>query len=199
MSNERSGMDDILADNPDGKIDDWVQVKLVNVGDKDIRIDYANKRWDIPAHGERMVPYHCMVMVCGDPRAFDVPNDPRQRYRTDEWARLRVRYGIYENEHLADELLPEVEAYSALGNRIITVIDDPEGDADTLQSINETELDRLQRANIQMQKQLEAISRRMEQLTGADKEITAEDLGDEDRRTDKPTAGPVKAAARKAS
>lgn len=199
MEHERSGMDDILAENPDGKIDDWVTVKVVNNGDKDLRVDYANKRWDIAAHGERTLPYHCMVMLCGDPRAFDVPNDPRQRYRTEEWQRLRVRYGIYEHMHLVDEMLPKLAVYSLQGNPITTVLDDPEGDADTVQSMNESEFERLQKANVQMQKQMEQISRRLEQLTGAEKELTIEDLGDENQRTTKPTAGPVKAVVKKAA
>lgn len=178
----------------DGTIDEYSIVRVRNTMTRDFRIDYANKRWDIGAGKERTLPYHCMVMVCGDPRAFDVPGDMRQRYRTDEWQRLRILYGVYDDILANGENLPKLEVYDLDGNRIQTVLDDPEGNADELAAINESELERTQNmlmATMQRLKELEAsmadiVSR---QQVPPDPTIIAE--LDEQRRTETPATTPL--------
>lgn len=73
-------------------------------------------------------------------------SDPRERARTNEYRRLRQLYGAYDDEVLWEEgypsghpsephatyprgMKPRIEAYTMLGERITTVIDDPDGNA----------------------------------------------------------------------
>ncbi|GIV04102.1 MAG: hypothetical protein KatS3mg015_2932 [Fimbriimonadales bacterium] len=99
-------------------------VIIKNVGSVDFVGKHASIKYTIPAGGQRIVPWEAMCLWMGNPEAVDKENSPA---RTDEYRRLRFKYGIYHNMHLAAERFPKLEAYDLDDNRLITVIDDPEG------------------------------------------------------------------------
>lgn len=54
-------------------------------------------------------------------------SNPKTRERREEYGRLRTLYGAYEDETIWEKNRPRIVAYSPDGNRITTVVDDPEG------------------------------------------------------------------------
>lgn len=121
--------------NDEGVITDWQTMMLVNKSNVPFVIEYSLQKYIVPANGSlqhghyAVVPYHAFVLYCGDPRSFDVPGDDRQRYRSDEWKRLRCRYGVYDdvNDPTMMANIPQLEAYTVHGDRVLTVLEDPEG------------------------------------------------------------------------
>lgn len=109
--------------------------------------DYASQRYVIKPGEEAIVPYFAMVYWLGDPRAIDVGDrnsQPHLQHRTMEIDRLQTKYGTYgdawypneweineENSHLypssRHQNLPKLEVTSMTGERLYTIIDDPEG------------------------------------------------------------------------
>lgn len=121
--------------NDEGVITDWQTMMLVNHGPVPFTIEYSMQKYILPANGSlqhghyAVVPYHAFVLYCGDPRSFDVPGDDRQRYRSDEWKRLRCRYGVYDDvtDGTLNSNIPQLAAYTVHGDRVLTVLEDPEG------------------------------------------------------------------------
>src|SRR5690349_25086281 len=131
---ELSWVEELSDPDRPGIIDETAAVRVKNFGPP-MRLQWANRWHNLPGDGaEYLMPYHMMVYYCGDPRAFDIPGDPKRRERTEQLRDLCVRYGIYENlsgqtEGLGDKTnFPNWEVYTPSGSqRILTVIDDPEG------------------------------------------------------------------------
>lgn len=140
--------------------------------------DYASQRYVIEPGGETIVPYFAMVYWLGDPRAVDVGDrnsQPHLQHRTMELDRLQTKYGTYGdswypqeweiNEENADlypasrhRNLPKLEVTSMTGERLYTVIDDPEGNHlnPATQTVNENR--NMAEAVVQMQKQIQALT-----------------------------------------
>lgn len=99
-------------------------IKLVNPTDEDY-IDYhADKRYRIPAHGHIVCQAGPLHEWLGDPDIRDVD---RNKERTREVTRLRARYGAYENNDVWERNKPPIEAWTMDDQRIITIVDDPQG------------------------------------------------------------------------
>lgn len=101
-------------------------VKLVNLTDEDFIGTFGGTQFVIPAASAEMVPDGAMRLWMGDPDARDKPRD---RIRHDEMERIRTRNGCYgpEDDTLWEQRRPHLEAYTMAGERIWTVMDDPEG------------------------------------------------------------------------
>ncbi len=101
-------------------------VRLRNVGTDPWTGKYANQEYRIPSGSEAIVSFAAACLWFGHPDAVDV--DDRNRYRTDELDRLRVRYGVYDGDKDQwDGQTPSIEVHDLDGNRLITVVDDPDG------------------------------------------------------------------------
>lgn len=107
-------------------------VRLVNQGDKPWKDMYDGVRYAIPVGGETFVPFPAACLWFGHPDSIDV--DDKNRHRTDEMTRLRVKYGLYENdvdprtgEDLWAKNVPQIAVVSLSGQRVVTVLDDPTG------------------------------------------------------------------------
>lgn len=110
-----------------GQIDVYSVVTITNNGSDTFKQDYANRRYTIEPGASRGVPYHGMVLWCGDPRSMDVPNDPKRRFRTDEFKRLRIFYGVYDDMTQWEARIPKLGVESLTGQVITTVLEDPDG------------------------------------------------------------------------
>lgn len=127
------GMDELI-DPSTGKINPYATVKIINNGPDTLVWTYGGTPFEIPGTQDPLrqnfavIPYELMVMHCGDPRSFDIPGDDRFRERTNQWARLRILYGVYDNYPAEANRLPNVEVRTITSDLpIITVLDDPEG------------------------------------------------------------------------
>lgn len=100
-------------------------VRLVNKGTEPFTDIYDNVRYTIAAGSEGFAPWEAMILWFGDPRARDA--DDRHKDRTDEYERLRQKYGVYHEDGKFAEVVPHIEVYSLDGQRITTVAEDPEG------------------------------------------------------------------------
>lgn len=147
---------------------------------------YDNITYSIPPGGETIAPFIAACIWFGHPEAVDTDAD--HRYRTDEFKRLRVRYGVLDvitehpdsGHHIgpADTICcpisqeeqwqrnkPPVEVFSLDGSRIITVTDDPDGSEITPTVTTMAEADNLRT-------QLEAMQKQMAQLqTQLDRQV----------------------------
>lgn len=78
--------------------------------------------------GRIFVPFYAMCYWFGHPDAFDHPTDRNKRYRLEEYERLQVYYGVYDDGLEAFlARTPNVELFTDMGDPIITVKDDPAG------------------------------------------------------------------------
>jgi hypothetical protein len=141
-------------------------VRIRNAGTKQFRAKYAGEWYIIPPNVDHIVPYDAMVLWCGDPTLVDI--DKKRRFRTHEYARLCVKYGVYENADRMGENFPKLEIYNLADNtQIITVLDDPLGmnltpETQTI-AVNQRQADQLRL----MQEQFEAMQAEMAMLRQA--------------------------------
>lgn len=100
-------------------------VKLVNLSDTDYVDMFNGTTFRIKAHDAELVPDAAMKVWMGDPQARNLPRD---RARQEELERVQARCGAYGDRQLDwDTLKPPLEAFDMEGNRVYTVMDDPEG------------------------------------------------------------------------
>lgn len=100
-------------------------LRVKNVGDETFTDSCNSVPYYLEPGDEQVVPYDAVVLWCGHPDADN--SDPRNRVRVVEWGRLRVRYGVYEDADFARHI-PHLEVSTLNGDRIHTVLDDPDGD-----------------------------------------------------------------------
>lgn len=107
---------------------------------------WAGRRFYIEPGEMKFVPFYAMCLWAGHPNARDISK--RERYRTDEWQRLQVRYGTYSfngcwtfdvcdgnptpdgsrKKHPPRRHLPDIHFYSIdTDTEYNTVLIDPEG------------------------------------------------------------------------
>lgn len=174
-----------------GIMSEQVAVRVKNVGSKKLRLDYANQTWHVEPGTDAIAPYLAACYWFGDPRSIDVGHDRNSHHRTREIERLAVLYGVYSEAFWVDEddvvrdeeriddhrtapalpyvnrrhpYLPQVEVYDLTTNeRILTVIDDPEGNLNEPQSNQELESAAMADQIRAMQQQMNALASRLAQ------------------------------------
>lgn len=179
-------------------------VKVVNVGKAPWNDKYDGKPFQLDRGGDTIVPFGAACLWFGHPDAVDV--DERNRHRTDEWARIRVRYGIYEHTYdedgndLIETRIPKVEVWTLDGRKLSMVCHDPDGDDVTMAGFpSVTEADNRDAAIEAMQAQMARMQRVIDDLENrqiADDDGDADD--DEDDSEPKKVAAAKKAPAKKA-
>lgn len=113
-------------------------VKVVNQEDYAITVKWNSRKYNLEPGREVFIPAACAFSWFGDPRASGVyqsiadPDGTRMfvNDRLTEVRRLRIKWGapIEGDERTFDGVpVPNVEVWTAEGERIVTVIDDPEG------------------------------------------------------------------------
>lgn len=128
-------------------------VRVKNVGEKDVVMRYNSIPYIVRAGDEATVPFEAMCVWLGDPRAGETSrvdnNGGDTRFipaRRDEIVRLRQLYGMYagggshelvhgeftdrdgDGKEVAVHIdYPRMEAWMSDGQRLYTVLEDPEG------------------------------------------------------------------------
>lgn len=174
-----------------GIMSEQVAVRITNVGPKKLRLEYANQTWHIEPGTDAIAPYLAACYWFGDPRAVDVGHARSTHYRSNEIDRLSVLYGVYAEPFWVDEdgvmreeeridehrrnpampyvnrrhpYLPQVEVYDLTTNeRILTVIDDPEGNENTPRTNDQLESAAMADQIRAMQQQMNALASRLAQ------------------------------------
>lgn len=131
-------------------------VRLVNTAPTPFIAKWDNQTWTIKSGSESLVPRDAANLWFGDGSLVDAGN---RRDRSIAYDRLRSRYGAYERDEVWETNKPCVELYDLDGERIHTIIDDPDGDlygpVMTQQNINTD----LESQLSDMQRQMAAIER----------------------------------------
>lgn len=162
-------------------------VRIHNVGPKPFRQKYDGAKYELMPGNDTFIPWDAMCLWFGHPEAIDIPGDKRRRYRSDEVARLRVKYGVYEHHNKWDQATPNIEVFTIAGDRIVTVLDDPEGKQITPESQTVAERDMMARQMAAMQAQMNAL---MERVAQFDREEAAKMAAGGDTRVDEPESRP---------
>lgn len=176
-------------------------VRIINNSDRDFDGMYANQKYSIPSGREAIVPSEAMWLWLGHPEAVNL--GPNRNYRHEEYERLRVRYGAFDERDRDDNTItpadekweqnkPLIEAWDLEGNRIVTVVDDPEGKDKTPATSSIAQQDLLVQ-------QMEAMERRMkamqDQLAAAQRgeqsEAVSDAAKDKGPQPDAPKTRPV--------
>lgn len=146
-----------------GPVRDYV-VRLHNDSTKPFRMRYLTLEYLIQPDDELVVPWEVMVSFLGSPDAQNL--GPRRMDRKNVYEKLRVKYGAYHDDAVWEINKPQLSAYRVTGERLTTVVDDPDGLSITPSSITQqTELAREAQLAM-MQDQMVSMAALIKQLTG---------------------------------
>lgn len=157
-------------------------VRIRNLGTNEWRDKWNNQYYRCQAGGEALVPFAGVCLWFGHPNAIDVPGDPKKKYRTEEFQRLCVKYGVYDRHQefvpgvvFKDDRgndknpIPKIEVFDLEGARLVTVMEDPEGS--TLAPFTAEEQE-----NIDLRAQMAHLQRQMQGLL---QQIANDDRGNQ--------------------
>lgn len=89
-----------------GIMSEQVAVRVRNIGDSRLKLEYANQTWKVEPGEDAIAPYLAACYWFGDPRSVNVGDPNRNRntqYRTLEIDRLSVLYGVYSEAFVAED------------------------------------------------------------------------------------------------
>ena len=156
---------------PDVEDPDPFVVQLTNLDDTDFVVRHLKEWYRIPGNDTVTVPWTTACFLLGDPRKVNL--DKKHQARLIEYRRLRVRYGVYENDELWDQKVPNLVVGDIQGRRIPMVADDPEGDRFTAVERSTTSTELLQRAVAQAQQQIDQLTQKLAAQESADVALNA--------------------------
>lgn len=136
-------------------------VQIKNVGVTDFVKEYHVDKIRIPAGQSMIVMWDIMVYWLGNPALTDA--SIRERDRTREVNRLRVLYGAYDDDAVWEVNKPKLEVYQLTGERVWTVVDDPDGEHVTPASQSMAYAQTYEAQIALMQKQIDALQAMMQQ------------------------------------
>lgn len=165
-------------------------VRLHNDGETAFNDRYGGQRYIINPGQDAIVPWEAMCLWLGNPDFVDI--DKKRRFRTDEYHRLRVRYGAHDDatrgitaDQMWEQHKPAISVHKIDGSdeRIITVVDDPSGSHLTPQTQTVAENELLRTRMEEMARQMAAMQAQMDTMDRAE---AANRVSDAD--ADAPTA-----------
>lgn len=166
-------------------------VRVKNVGTERFSDMSNSQPTMIDPGGETLVPMEAVTLWLGDPDSRDF--DARRTFRTDEFERLLTRYGVYQNEHMWEQVRPKLEVYTLDGVRIATVAEDPRGEGLDIVVSNDSTTETLLRTQLDsMKTQMDAITSALSS-DGAAKQLVSDMFAGDDQVAVDPAA-PVDAS-----
>lgn len=155
-------------------------VRLHNDGETAFNDRYGGQRYIINPGQDAIVPWEAMSLWLGNPDFVDI--DKKQRFRTDEYHRLRVRYGAHDDatrgitaDQMWENHKPAISVYKLDGEQVITVVDDPLGSHLTPQTQTVAENQLLRTRMEEMAAQMAAMQAQMDTLDRQEAATTASD------------------------
>lgn len=155
-------------------------VRVKNTGNETWTDKFNNQRFVADPGREVIVPFAALCLWLGNPDARDKPSGQAQRRH--EYNRLLIRYGGSEN--VAHAKFPTLEAFDFDGNKIITVLDDPDGKGvhEASSTLEEKEL---------LQAKIDEMSRQMTQMQQRMDDHNYDEPLSEDVQEDNPSKVPT--------
>lgn len=162
-----------------GELDEGIPVRAVNNSDQPIQWMYDRVKYTLQPGVPSFVPYLAMCMYQGDPRAIDLPTGKEhEQYRRNEYARLRIHCGVYEDDTRWDDVVhTKVTCYPIDSDvPFNTVLRDPEGvnQSDQKQDNNQTQF--LQTKMEEMAGQMRAMQAQLAAQQAADAALGAANI-----------------------
>lgn len=132
-------------------------MRIHNSGDRTFKDSLNGTLYVVEPGQDKIVPFEAVCLWFGHPNARD--EDARHLHRTEEVKRLRVKYGVYdEDEAWAVNVPSWMDVYSLETNeQLICVAHDPEG-------VNVNPSVMTEADNISLQQQLAAMQQQMAQM-----------------------------------
>lgn len=166
-------------------------VRVVNKADDPFVIAWDGRNYKLEPGKDQFVPFECATLWFGDPRSTNLVqsavNDKGIRSfipdRESEVRRLRVKYGNQGGDERYVQVHPFVEVYDVEGNRINTVLDDPDGETINVATPTVADNRDLQSLIERQQKQIDFLLSKV----GLERNEAPieEDDGDDEEETDK--------------
>lgn len=100
-------------------------IRLRNTSDKEWRHRYLHMEVILPPNSDTVIGRDVMIYLMGNPELRDI--DHRRKPRTQEVKRIRLLYGAAYDDELWELNKPPLQAFTVEGERIHTIMDDPEG------------------------------------------------------------------------
>lgn len=160
-------------------LDEGIPVRAVNNSDTPITWVYANVKHVLTPGQSVFIPYMAMCMYQGDPRAIDLPGDnPETKYRRNEYARLRIHCGVYEDDaKWATVPHTQVTCYPIDSDvPFNTVLRDPEGVNQAEEKADNSQTQFLTAQMEQMAAQMRAMQAQLAASQSSDAALTAANL-----------------------
>lgn len=118
-------------------------VKVLNRGDKAVRLAWDNRPYDAAPEKETIVPVEAAIHALGDPRSGPLMRSSSSNGRV-EWVpdrqteirRLKAWYSNQDGDESQVFNAPTIEVYTLDGERLTTVLEDPLGE--TVTASNQT-------------------------------------------------------------
>jgi hypothetical protein len=126
-------------------------VTIANEGDTEFSYRCTGQRYTLTPGQRRIVPWIHLQKLLGDPF---LTNATRERERAREYARIHAMHGRDSNP----AEWPKLVAYDSDGDRITTIVDDPDGAHALVARTDDLDAGALRA-------QLDQMERRMEQMT----------------------------------
>lgn len=147
---------------------------MKNLSDRPITLPHdVHGDVTIKPHAERVVPFEYIIVAFGDPR---IHNDGDNRVRTREYQDRLTLWGYYPGITSAEEwaeIAPQFEVYDMDGERIWTILEDPDGTRANPAFDGEVDLDdatAMRMAMADMQRKMERMQQIIEASTAKETE-----------------------------
>ena len=146
-------------------------VRVQNNGPAPLKLGWDGTTWVVKPAQSTFVPLEAAVLAFGDPYLRDEASNPS---RSEEYRRIRIRYGVYSDLHKIDDYVdekgksvaghfPKVQVFTAEGEELPMLIHDPEGEnltpagetgLDASQDLIMSRLDAIERENTALRDEL---------------------------------------------
>lgn len=168
--------------------------KVTNLAKEDFRDTFCNQEYVIPAGKTGIVPDDACSLWFGHSTLLDQDREPLRR---QEFERLKIRYGAYDDVDLWEREKPLVTVEDIEGNKITTVIEDPTGETISPAPALNTDLQVLEEEVRKQQRQIGLLMEELERRKGQESALQVELPKDEPGSAPKPREpkGPPKAAS----
>ena len=146
--------------------------KIHNASKRTFKDRWEGAEYVISPGGDGLAPIEAVWCWFGN---GTITNGPFNKDRDAEVARLRQRYGAYDDPILWEQNRPECEVFGPDGERVWTVIEDPLGDHVQPVSTTAEEKAQLMAYIRKLQDDQQAMQDRLEELTGGVSSMSVEE------------------------
>jgi len=131
-------------------------IRVRNTAPVPFRQRFLREWYTIQPGTDAILPWDVFVAFFGDPSLQN--HGPNRKDREESYKRLRFKYGSLEDNELWEQNRPRVECYRMNGERIVPLVDDPEGTNVHQSAMTVAGMDALQSQIAYLQEQVAAMN-----------------------------------------